>query len=164
MNSASPRTVRRGYSVTTERTVSENGITRRWRTVISPSGSGSSLPVDALDLSLDFATILSASSSRPWMNSHRGLSGTLRRTIRIAEAENRAQPEAQPPADVDGEDAGVEGKDRQQRAAAGAGPVAAVDRRCRRARGLRGRDQLVDCRVDRAYSPPIPNPVKKRNT
>jgi hypothetical protein len=36
--------------------------------------------------------ISSASSSRPWMNSRRGLSGTLRRTIRIAKPSTNPNP------------------------------------------------------------------------
>ena len=47
------------------------------------SASGSSSPVSSRTCSSISPTICSASSSRPWMNSQRGLSGTLRRTSRI---------------------------------------------------------------------------------
>ncbi len=92
MNSASPSTVRLGYRVVTERIVIESGITRRWRTVISPSGSDSVWPVESVTSCSISATIRSASSSRPWMNSHRGLSGTLRRTIRTPSPSTAPSP------------------------------------------------------------------------
>ena len=85
MNSASPRIVRRGYIVTTERTISGSGIVLRWRTVSSPPlGSGSSRPVDSRTCCSMSSTMRSASSSRPCTNSQRGLSGTLRLTSRTA--------------------------------------------------------------------------------
>ena len=81
MNSASPRIVRRGYIVTTERTISDSGIVLRWRTVSSsPLVSGRSRPVSSSTCRSIPATISSASFSRPWMNSQRGLSGTFLRT------------------------------------------------------------------------------------
>ena len=53
MNSARPRIVRRGYIVTTERTIVRSGIARRWRTVSgSLFGSGSGSPVSSFDLPL----------------------------------------------------------------------------------------------------------------
>ena len=65
------------------------------------------------------------------------------------ETEDRAEAEAQPPADVDGEDAGVEREHREERAGGRPAPVAAVDRDVDASAFLRG-DQLVDRRVDRA--------------
>jgi hypothetical protein len=48
------------------------------------SGSSSSWPVSAATSRSIWVTSVSASWSRPWMNSQRGLSGTCRRTIRMA--------------------------------------------------------------------------------
>ena len=81
MKSERPRIVRFGYMLTTERMISDSGIALRWCTVSSSSeGSGSSPPVDSFTWRSMSETISSASSSRPWMKSQRGLSGTLRRT------------------------------------------------------------------------------------
>ena len=59
-------------------------IERRWRILIIRSGSSSCWPVSASTSRSIWATSVSASWSRPWMNSQRGLSGTCRRTIRMA--------------------------------------------------------------------------------
>ena len=66
-----------------------------------------------------------------------------------AETEDRAEAEAEPPPDVDGEDARVERKHREQRAGGRPAPVGAVDRDVD-ATTLPGRDELVDRGVDRA--------------
>ena len=92
-------------------------------------------------------TIRSPSSSRPWMNSQRGLSGTLRRTSRMPTARIGAQPEREPPAHAGSIDRRVEQRDRQQRAGGRADPERAVDRDVDAAAVLL-RDQLVDGGVD----------------
>ena len=51
--------------------------------MLSP-GSGSSRPDSSRTSASIWSTMRSASSSRPWMKSQRGLSGTWRRTIRMA--------------------------------------------------------------------------------
>ena len=93
-------------------------------------------------------TICSASSSRPWMKSQRGLSGTLRRTSRIPTPSTAPIPKASRQPTSVGEDRGVEEDDRGEGAAGGAEPVAAVDHQVDAA-AHPGRDQLVDRRVDR---------------
>ncbi len=68
------------------RAIIRKGIDSRWRTSIVSSTSSRSSPVSCSTDSSMPRTIRSASSSRPWMNSQRGLSGTLRRTSMIESA------------------------------------------------------------------------------
>src|SRR5579862_529446 len=84
MNSASPSTVRLGYLCTIPRATSIRPSDLRCLIAIVSSGSSSCAPVDSTTWRSMSWTTSSASRSRPWMNSQRGLSGTWRRTIRIA--------------------------------------------------------------------------------
>ena len=70
----------------------------RCRTVSSLLTSGSGYPVSSSTPCSMSPTIASASASRPWMNSQRGLSGTCRRTSKTARARMtpRAKPRRQP--------------------------------------------------------------------
>ncbi len=79
MNSDSPTTVRRGYFLTSVPATSDSGVWSRWLTVICRSAFGRSR---CTDRSMP-VTIRSASSSFPWMNSQRGLSGTSLRISRM---------------------------------------------------------------------------------
>ena len=58
----------------------------------SSSGSGRSAPVDSFTWRSMSRVTASASSSRPWMNSQRGLSGTCLRTIRMAVPRTKPSP------------------------------------------------------------------------
>jgi hypothetical protein len=80
MNSENPRMVRRGYCLNMVLAMVMNPIVWRCRMVMDCSGSGSSAPVSRSTRCSIPSTSFSASRSRPWMNSQRGLSGTLRRT------------------------------------------------------------------------------------
>ena len=110
-----------------------------------PLTSGSCLPVSCATCSSIPSTSSSASCARLWMNSQRGLSGTLRRTSRITRPSTTPRPKAsrQPTSTAD------RGRRNGQQSATGrADPVAAVDRPGRSGRGAAG-DQLVDRGVDR---------------
>src|SRR3712207_8635182 len=73
--------------------MSVNGIVLRCRIVIV-SCTSASRPCSSDTLDSMSRTICSASSSRPWMKSHRGLSGTVRRTMRIPTARIAPRPKA----------------------------------------------------------------------
>ena len=93
-NSARPSTARLGYFVKATWAISRKEIVLRCSTRIESSGSESSSSASArTSLSIE-STIRSASSSRPWMNSQRGLSGTLRRTIRMPTPRTAPIPKA----------------------------------------------------------------------
>ena len=64
-----------------------------------------------------------------------------------AEAENGADAEADPPAEIDGKQVGIEQRDRGERADGGADPIGAVDIEIDTATQTR-RDQLIDGRID----------------
>ena len=67
----------------------------RWRMVIVSPAAASRSPLSSSTVFSISVTICSPSSSRPWMNSHRGLSGTLRRTSSTPRA--RMAPSAKAP-------------------------------------------------------------------
>ncbi len=92
--SARQSTARRGYLLNATRAISRKGIDFRWRTVIVSSGTGSFSCVSCSIACSIESTMRSASSSRPWMNSQRGLSGTLRRTTMIVRPSTAPQPKA----------------------------------------------------------------------
>ena len=73
----------------------------------------------------------------------------------------RSDPKAEPPAEVDGEEPGVEQDERRERAGRRADPVAAVDRQVDPPRTLAGISSSI-AELIAEYSPPIPAPVKKR--
>ena len=130
------------------RAISLSGMRSRCLTVRLSSTSESFSPVSSSTACSISPTISSASSSRPWMKSQRGLSGHVAADEQDADAERGADPEGEPPADVGGEERRVEQGDRGEGAAGGAEPVAAVDHQVDPA-AHPGRDQLVDRRVDR---------------
>ena len=78
----------------------------------------------------------------------------------MASAEDRAQAEGQPPAEVGREHAVVEEEQRDQAAERGADPEAAVDGQVDAAAVAR-RDQLVDRAVDRGVLAADPEPGER---
>ena len=68
--------MRFGYSLKTVLATVPKPIALRWRILIDRSGSSSSCPVSSCTVPSIERTSSSASSSRPWMNSQRGDSGT----------------------------------------------------------------------------------------
>ena len=76
MNSDRPRTERFGYFVTIVRAISPKPMLLRCRTVMSSSTPSSRSSVESSTCPSMSWTSSSASSSLPWMNIHRGLSGT----------------------------------------------------------------------------------------
>jgi hypothetical protein len=99
----------------------------RWRTVIASPGSGSAAPVSAhlgLDL-VDYPLrlLLASVDEQP----ARAL-GHVAADEQDRQAEDRAQPERQPPAHVLGEVGGVEQEQRGHAPRRRPHPVAAVDR------------------------------------
>ena len=150
MNSASPRSARRRVAPRrSSRASSRNGIASRWRTVIAvAAAAGAPAPVSRRTSSSIRATIRSASSSRPWRNSQRGLSGTWRRTTGCR---GRGSRRRRTPAASRRRAAKIAVSSSSSAARppiAGADPEAAVDREVDAAAVAR-RDQLVDRRVDR---------------
>ncbi len=151
MNSARPRIERRGYSehdrADDQRQRDRPALAHRQRLALRlcqllTGGLADLLPRCP-------RRSFSASCSRPWMNSQRGLSGTLRRTNSTARPMIAPSTNDSRQPTFDGKDRGVEQHHRQQRAADATEPVAAVDRHIDAA-ALAGRDQLVDRGVDRA--------------
>ena len=69
-------------------------IDLRCRMVIESDTSCSGVPDSSATVRSMSRTICSPSSSRPWMNSQRGLSGTLRRTSRMPTARTAPRPKA----------------------------------------------------------------------
>src|SRR5690606_680557 len=122
--SARPRTARRGYRRTATPAISLNGMTSRCRTVTASPGSGSSR----------------------WVA--RRTSSSIRSTMRSAQAQEAAQAEGQPPAEVGRQQILVEKQHGDQAAERRTDPVAAVDGQIRLP-AVAGRNQLVDGRVDR---------------
>ena len=88
--------VRFGYSVKTVWAMGPiRPIVLRWRIVMRLDDPGQLLARLVARRSFSMSrTIRSPSSSRPWMNSQRGLSGTLRRTIRMPTARIAPSPKA----------------------------------------------------------------------
>ena len=91
-----------GSVVNTVLAIVRKPIARRWWiSMVSSHRLGSGSPVSSLDRRpRRRRRSRSASSSRPWMNSHRGLSGTLRRTSRMTRPSTTPSAERDPPADV----------------------------------------------------------------
>ncbi len=113
-----------------------------------PSGSGSSSPVSSSHLLLDLADDLLGLLLVPVDEEPARALGHVAADDQDPDAERRADPEGEAPAEVGGEQAGVEEDGRGEGAAGGADPVAAVDDQVDPAADA-GRDQLVDRRVDR---------------
>ena len=106
-------------------------------------------------------TMLSASSSRPWMNSQRGLSGTLRRTIRMPTARIAPRPNAsrQPHcwSITVGSSSGIVSS-APPAAPTQNDPLMAMSTRPRYFAGI----SSSMAELIAAYSPPMPHPVRKR--
>ena len=105
------------------------------------------------------ATIRSASSSRPWMKSQRGLSGTLRRTSMIASPSTAPTPKhSRQPTSTANDD---------RNTIAAADPAIAPTQydpliiRSTRPRTRAGISSSM-AELIAAYSPPMPAPVTKR--
>ena len=123
-------------------------------------GSASSRPLSRGTVCSMSWTICSASSSRPWMNSQRGLSGHVApdHQDRQRRGPRRARRRAASRAPGRGR---VQQRDRQQRAGRGADPERPVDREVDRPRYLAGISSSM-AELIAAYSPPMPVPVRKR--
>ncbi len=96
MNRPSPSRVRRGYVDSSVRPISMKLVLSRcWISIALSSGTRlRDSPVSSSTVPSMLRTISSASSSRPWMNSQRGLSGTLRRTSSTARPRSAPRPKA----------------------------------------------------------------------
>src|SRR5215212_2621614 len=94
VNSDSPTNVRFGYILKTTPAISPMPMGPRCLTRIVRRGGMSSWPVDATTWCSMPRVTRSASASWPCRNSQRGLSGTLRRTSRMATAITAARPKA----------------------------------------------------------------------
>jgi hypothetical protein len=143
------------------RAISPKPIDRRWRTVIESPGSSSGSLVSSDTSRSMRSTMASASSSRPWMNSQRGLSGTWRRTSRMPRPSTAPIPKAirQP---TSGAKMSVSSSTSVPTA-----PNAAPSQyeplmiRSTRPRTRAGISSSM-AELIAAYSPPMPAPVKKR--
>jgi hypothetical protein len=139
-------------------------IAFRCRTVISTSGSSSSpIPVEDRTCCSMSVTISSACVSRPWMNSQRGLSGTLRRTSRIARASTtpRAKHSRQPRSTA--RSFGLSSTSVAAAPAAVPTQYEPLMIRSTRPRTQAGISSSM-AELIAAYSPPMPAPVMNRNT
>jgi hypothetical protein len=138
-------------------------IASRCATVISSCGSGSSpIPVEDRTCSSMSVTIASASFSRPWMNSHRGLSGTFRRTSRITRASTTPRPKhSRQPRST----ARSFGSSSTRVAAAPAAVPSQYEPLMIRSTRPRTRAGISSSMAEliAAYSPPMPAPVRSRN-
>jgi hypothetical protein len=128
--------------------------------MVSSTGSSRSPVVSSTRRSMP-ETTLSASSLRPWVNSQRGLSGTVRRTIRMSKPSTAPSPKAsrQP------SEAGI--RSASSRTRLSAAPPAAPNQyepftaRLTVARHRAGTISSI-AELIAAYSPPMPAPVKNR--
>ena len=162
MKSESPTTVRRGYAPNTVLAISTKPTFSCSRTLIDFFGSfSSSTPADSLTCVSMSSTSSSASSSLPWMNIQRGLSGTCRRTIRMPTPSTAPSPKAS----------------RQPTSASKMLSLSStIDRAAPNAVPSQNEPLMMRSTVPRtragisssiaeliaAYSPPMPAPVKKR--
>ena len=140
--------MRRGYLGNAVRAISRKRIRSRGWTVRTSSGCESSSPVSSrtsASISLDDPA---RPPPPPVDEEPAGALGHVAAHQQDADSEQRADPEGEAPADVGGEQRGVEQDDRGERAAGGPDPVAAVDDQVD-APAHAGGDQLVDRRVDR---------------
>ena len=141
--------------------ISGSGIVLRCRIVRVSETLGRVLPVSSSTVSSMSRTIVWLSSSRPWMNSQRGLSGTWRRTKRMPTARMAPSPNAsrQPIAGSmrAGSSSGI---------VSSAPPAAPTQNEpliamSTRPRNLAGISSSI-AELIAAYSPPMPAPVRNR--
>ena len=132
------------------------------RTLIERFGSfSSSTPADSLTSSSIPSTSFSASSTCPWMNIQRGLSGTLRRTSRIPTPSTAPRPNAsRQPTSA----AKMLSLRRTIESAAPAAVPSQNEPLMIRSTVPRTRAGISSSMAEliAAYSPPMPAPVKKR--
>ena len=132
------------------------------RTLIERFGSfSSSTPADSLTSSSIPSTSFSASSTRPWMNIQRGLSGTWRRTSRIPTPSTAPSPNAsRQPTSA----AKMLSLSRMIESAAPAAVPSQNEPLMIRSTVPRSRAGISSSMAEliAAYSPPMPAPVKKR--
>ena len=163
MNSARPSRARVGYRLKATVAISRNGIVLRWWILSDRSGSDSGWLVSCSTSRSISSTMRSASSCRPWMNSHRGLSGTSRRTRRTTRPNSAPIPNAsrQPISSGTNEVS----SSRSEPAAPKAAPNQYVPLMARstRPRTRAGMSSSI-AELTAAYSPPIPAPVRNRMT
>ena len=133
----------------------------RWRMVMVSETEPSCLPVSSSTVRSTSWTIFSASSSRPWMKSQRGLSGTCRRTIRMPTARIAPSPKAsrQPhfSSMMVGSSSGMVSSEPAV-APTQNEPLIATSTRPRYLAGISS--SIAELMA--AYSPPMPAPVRKR--
>ena len=138
-------------------------MVRRCRMVIVSLTADSSSPVSSVTVSSMSRTICSPSSSRPWMNSQRGLSGRLRRTSRMPTARTAPSPKAsrQPSAGFTmlGSSSGIVSSE-PAAAPTQNEPLMATSTRPRYFAGI----SSSIAELIAAYSPPMPAPVRNRAT
>ena len=137
-------------------------IVLRWRIVIVSSTSCSCLPLSSATVRSMSRTMRSASSSRSWMNSQRGLSGTCRRTTRMPTARIAPSPKAarQPQlgSTMLGSSSGIVSSE-PSAAPTQNEPLIATSTRPRYVAGI----SSSIAELIAAYSPPMPMPVRKRH-
>ena len=150
-----------GYIVKTVLAISTRLIVLRCRIVMESETPCSSRPVSSVTVFSMLVTIFSASSSRPWMKSQRGLSGTLRRTSRMPTARIAPRPNARRQPQLwlmtVGSSSGM---------VSSAPPAAPTQKEpliatSTRPRNFAGISSSI-AELIAAYSPPMPAPVRKR--
>ena len=133
------------------------------RTLMLLRAGLSSEPVDSSTWRSISLTSFSASSLRPWMNIQRGLSGTLRRTSRMPTASTAPSPKArrQPRSAANR----LSSSNTSDRAAPNAVPTQ-KEPLMMRSTVPRTRAGISSSMAElmAAYSPPMPAPVKNRQT
>ena len=143
------------------RAISTTPMVLRWRIVIVSSTPSSDCPVSSSTVCSMLWTISSPSSSRPWMKSQRGLSGTCRRTIRMPTARMAPRPKAsrQPQAGstIVGSSSGIVSSE-PIAAPIQKEPLIATSTRPRYFAGISS--SMAELMA--AYSPPMPMPVRNR--
>jgi hypothetical protein len=147
MNRASPRTVRLGYSLKAVWAIVPKPMLLRWRILIESGDLLQLLAGLLLDLLLDpgdqlLGLLVVAVDELP-----AGALGHVAADQQDGQAEDGAEPEGQPPAEVGREPVGVEQEQGKGGPEHGAEPERAVDDQVDPA-PQPGRDQLVDGRVD----------------
>ena len=122
---------------------------------------GSVLPVSSSTVCSMSRTIRSPSSSRPWMNSQRGLSGTFFRTNQMPMPSTAPRPKVMP-TDFGVDEGRVQQRDGEQRPRARrpprTEPLIAMSIRPRYWAGMSS--SMAELMA--AYSPPMPAPVMAR--
>src|SRR5215204_102048 len=146
MNRASPRTVRLGYSLKAVWAIVPKPMLLRWRILIESVTSSSCWPV-SFSTSSSIPATSSSAFSLAVDELPAGALGHVAADQQDGQAEDGAEPEGRPPAEVGGEPVGVEQEQGKGGPEHGAEPERAVDDQVDPA-PQPGRDQLVDGRVD----------------